>query len=740
MTDVASADRSADSGLSELGRVADIVEVGNRYYVLASSSLADERNQVLKHQDSFALFDRYGDIKPVGLGEEGVYHEGTRHLSSLLLRIGEERPLLLGATAKRDNSRLSIDLTNPDMVLDGEPLGHGTVHIGRSKVLWDGVCYERITIRNFGLRTTQLELVLTFGADFIDIFEVRGMRRHQRGQRLEPRVERDGVSLAYDGLDGVRRRTRLRFDPTPNELNATSAVYRLRLAPSRATELYVTVACDNDRRRIRATGFDNALKRAASLGRKAQEAGARLATSNEACDEWLNRSIADLVMMTTQTGQGPYPYAGVPWFSTPFGRDALIVARQTLWMMPDLARGVLGFLAANQADEDDPARDAQPGKILHEMRHGEMAGTGEIPFGRYYGSHDSTPLFVGLAADHFRQTGDLAFARRLWPHVERALGWMDGPADPDGDGFMEYERRTSSGLIHQGWKDSHDGIFHADGSLADGPIALCEIQAYAYAARVGAADLADALDLPDRASTLRDEAEQLRIHFEEAYWLEELGTYALALDGDKKPTEVRSSNPGHCLASGIVSAERASRLAETLMDDASFSGWGVRTVAAGESRYNPMSYHNGSIWPHDSAMVALGLGRYGHHDAATRILTGLFEASRHFDLMRLPELFCGFTRRDGEAPTLYPVACSPQAWASGSPFMLLQACLGLEVSGRDRTVRFSHARLPSFLNTLRIENLTVGDGRVDLFLERQRTGVGFNILGQTGDVEVVTVR
>jgi glycogen debranching enzyme len=740
MTDAAPANRSEGSELPELGRVADIVEIGNRYYVLASSSLADERDQVLKHQDSFALFDRYGDIKPVGLGEEGVYHEGTRHLSSLLLRIGTERPLLLGSTAKRDNSRLSIDLTNPDMMLDGERLGHGTVHIARSKVLWDGICYERVTVRNFGLGTTRLQMVLTFGADFADIFEVRGMRRRERGERLPPRTERERVTLAYDGLDGVQRRTRIGFAPTPSELTATSAVYELELEPGRATSIDVTVACDNEQRRTRSIRFEPALRRSSRLSRDAHRAGTRFKSSNELCNEWLNRSLADLVMMTTQTEHGPYPYAGVPWFSTVFGRDALIVGRQMLWVLPDLAKGVLSYLAAWQADDEDPANDAQPGKILHEMRHGEMAGTGEIPFGRYYGSHDATPLFAGLAADYVRHTGDLAFGRGIWPNVERALAWMDGPGDPDGDGFLEYERRTPSGLIHQGWKDSHDGTFHADGSLADGPIALSEIQAYAYAARVGTAQLAEALELPERAAELRAQAENLRRRFEDAFWLDDLGTYALALDGDKRPTRVRTSNAGHCLASGIVARDRAARVAETLMDDASFSGWGVRTVSAGESRYNPMSYHNGSIWPHDSAMVAMGLGRYGHHDAAARILTGLFEASRHFDLMRLPELFCGFTRRAGEAPTLYPVACSPQSWAAGAPFMLLQACLGLEVDAQARTVRLSHARLPLFLDHLTIENLAVGDARIDLHLERQRTGVGLNILDRTGDVEVMTLK
>lgn len=740
MTDPAAIQR-ASLALPGDGSVPDVVEIGNRYYVLADSGLADEHDQVLKHQDTFAVFDRYGDVKPVGLGEEGVYHNGTRHLSTLLLRVGDERPLLLGSTARRDNARLSVDLTNPDMQVGGHALAHSSVHIGRTTVLWDGVCHERLVVRNFALHEVDLQLVLHFGADFADIFEVRGMERQRRGRLEGPEVGDASVTLAYEGLDGVRRTTELAFDPAPEWLGARAARYRLALEPGRATDLDLAVTCrTGDERRPRGIGFEAARARATGVRETVAHAGARLSTTNELADEWLQRSMADLAMMTTETEFGPYPYAGVPWYSTVFGRDALIVGRQTLWLMPGLTRGILRYLAAFQADDEDPETDAEPGKILHEVRHGEMARTGEVPFARYYGSHDATPLFVGLAAAHLRQTGDLELARELWPHVERALGWMDGPGDPDGDGFLEYRRRTPNGLIQQGWKDSHDSVFHADGKLAQGPIALCEIQGYAYEARLGAAVMADALGLAERADALRAQAATLQQQFDEAFWLEDLGTYAMALDGEKRPTCVRTSNPGHCLASGIVAGGRAERVAETLLADASFSGWGVRTVAAGEARYNPMSYHDGSVWPHDTAMVALGLGAVGDRDGAARIFGGLFDAARHFDLMRLPELFCGFSRRDGEAPTLYPVACSPQAWASGAPFMLLEACLGLSVDAADRRVTFDRARLPLFLDQLTISDLPVGSSRVDLVLERQEQGVGVNVLSNPDDVLVTTVK
>jgi glycogen debranching enzyme len=727
-----------DERISSTDDPSTVVEIDGRYYILATSTLADESDRVLKHGESFAIFDRWGDIIPAGMGEEGLYHRGTRHLSGFRLRVGGERPLLLGSTTRHDNSRLTIDLANPDMVVDGQTLRAGTVHLSRTKVLWAGACHERIEIRNFGQEPVVLPISLRFLADYADVFEVRGMERPARGALVEPRVEDGRIVLAYDGLDGVRRMTQIGFSAAPSRLEPREAIYDLELPPGRTTVVELRIDCETGSL-PREVDFSSALARASAELDGRFDRSARVTSSSELFDDWVTRSLADIVMMTSETADGSFPYAGIPWFSTVFGRDGIVTAYQLLWVQPALARGVLKHLAAMQATADEPERDAQPGKILHEVRHGEMAALMEIPFGRYYGSHDSTPLFVMLAGAYHRATGDLELARSLWPNVEAALAWIDGPADPDGDGFIEYARQTPTGLAQQGWKDSDDSVFHADGTLAEGPLALCEMQGYVYAARLAAADLADGLGRTARAAELKSQAEALRARFEDAFWDPELQTYGIALDGEKRLCRVATSNPGHCLWTGIASAERAALASEQLLGDAMFSGWGIRTVAAGQARYNPMSYHNGSIWPHDNAIAALGMARYGHGDGATRVMQGLFDASHHFDLARMPELFCGFTRRPGEGPTHYPVACAPQAWAAGAVFMLLQACIGLDVDAKASTVHISNARLPPFLEQLQLENVAVGDARLDLRLQRQRDGVRVDVLERRGPVAVVSV-
>ena len=710
-----------------------------RYEVQATSEVVDLHDQVLKSGESFAVFDQHGDIRPEGQAEEGIYHHGTRHLSGLLLRIAGQRPLLLGATSKWDNSRLSVDLANPDLGRGPRRLPHSSLHIARTKVLADGLYRERIVIRNFARRPVSIGLSVRYQADFADLFEVRGMRRSRRGQLLAARTASRETLLRYRGLDGVMRRTRVRFSRQPAAITATEAKFALDIPERRATTLEIAVACERGpAHRRRLPSFDSALAGARRQLALVMRDSAAIITSNEVFNDWLHRSVADVAMLTSRTGAGLYPYAGVPWFSTPFGRDGLVTGLQTLWMAPELSRGVLGYLAATQADRVAPLQDAEPGKILHEMRDGEMATLGEVPFGRYYGSHDATPLFVMLAAAYWRRTADLATARALWPHVERAIAWLDRYGDPDRDGFVEYARRAESGLLQQGWKDSWDSVFHADGTLAEAPIALCELQGYAYAARLGAADLAEAVGHRARAGTLRARAATLRERFDAAFWDEELGTYALALDGDKRPCRVQSSNAGHALLTGIALPERAERLAATLLSDASYSGWGIRTIAAGAARYNPMSYHNGSIWPHDNSLIGLGLARYGFEADALRILTGLFEASRQFDLARMPELFCGFSRREGEGATRYPVACAPQAWAAGAIFMLLQASLGMEIDAPANRVSFRNPQLPDYLRDVPIRGLRVGRSSLDIGFERRSGGVEVRLLSRRGSVEVVT--
>jgi glycogen debranching enzyme len=442
-------------------------------------------------------------------------------------------------------------------------------------------------------------------------------------------------------------------------------------------------------------------------------------------------------MLLTNTAAGVYPAAGLPWFDTTFGRDGLITALQCLWLSPNIARGVLSFLAQTQAISHDPDHAAEPGKILHEARHGEMAALGEIPFGRYYGSVDATPLFVMLAGAYWRRTGDLAFVRDIWRNIVAALEWLDKHGDVDGDGFIEYRRRSPRGLTHQGWKDSHDAVFHEDGGLAEGPIALCEVQAYTYAARVAASELAHALGHSALESQLREKAAALRTRFEAAFWCEEMGLYALALDGNKQPCRVRTSNAGHTLFTGIASEGRAAATAKALGDETFFTGWGVRTLADREVRYNPMAYHNGSIWPHDNALLAMGFAGLPDKELALRIFGAQLEASAFFESGRLPELFCGFRRRDGKAPTSYPVACSPQACSAGAVFMMLQACLGVDIDAGSGRIMFRYPQLPEDIEKLAIRGLEVGAGSIDLTVHRQSgTAVGVSVERRTGKVDV----
>ncbi|MDD3763718.1 MAG: amylo-alpha-1,6-glucosidase [Nevskiales bacterium] len=703
----------------------DLIQINDRWYVSATSARADSRTRVLKHGEAFAVFDRLGDIQPVGFGEQGLYLDGTRHLSRFELGLNDVQPLLLNSAVSRDNREFSVDLTLPALSGADYALASHSIHIRRIKTLDADGLHETVTVTNYGGAPMPLQLTLQLEADYADLFEVRGRHRAHRGNPLPVRCTASALTFGYLGLDGIERRTRISFRPAPTRIGPQQVRYEQTLQPHDCLVLKWTIR---------------------STPRAHPTAGARachgslpdnvLYSSNELFNDWLARSSADLDLLTTQTPFGPYPYAGVPWFSTAFGRDGIITALQTLWLWPELARGVLLYLADGQARDYDALQDAEPGKILHETRGGEMATLGEIPFGRYYGSIDATPLFVVLAARYFERTADLQTIRRLWPAVRAAMDWIERDGDRDGDGFVEYQRRNEQGLEQQGWKDSGDAISHADGSDARAPIALCEVQSYVYAARRGAAQLARVLGDVPFAAEQESRAQALRQRFDEAFWCDEIGCYALALDADKRPCRVRSSNAGHALWGGIASAERAHRVVRTLMARDSFSGWGVRTLARCEARYNPMSYHNGSIWPHDNAMLAEGFARYGHKNAALRLFTALFDASLHMELARLPELFCGFPRLRGQGPTLYPVACSPQAWAAGSLFQMLRASLGLHFAADGSQIHFDRPRLPEWMDTLEIRDLRVGERSVDLSLRRHANDVSINVLRRQGNLQV----
>ena len=672
----------------------------------------------LKHGDTFMVADFNGDV----LGEgDGLFQNDTRLLSRWRLTVGGKAPVLLSSSLSQDNVIFTSNLTNrPLPPLGAQSLKEGVIHIERKRLINADRMYERITFTNFAMTATEVPFALDFCADFRDMFEVRGLSRTVRGEIFPAEVNASDVKLSYRGLDGMVREAHISFSEEPTTLTPTRAAFQLALPHNGARSLYVEVGPQREKP-------DCARWRAAAarghFGMRSQRRrGARVHSRARLFNTWIDKSRADLALLTTQLPTGPYPYAGIPWFSTPFGRDAIITALQMLWLDPSLARGVLKFLARHQALDHSPFRDSAPGKIMHETRRGEMAALEELPFGLYYGGVDTTPLFVMLAGAYAERTGDLSFIDEIWPALERATAWIEKEGDSDGDGLIDYRRGAESGLANQGWKDSNDSVFHADGSDPQGAIALIEVQGYCYAALVAMAGIAERRNQFEAAARWQRGAERLRGIVEERFWLEEKNFYALAVDGSGRPCAVRASNAGHLLYTGLPSAHRARHIINQLLAPDFATGWGIRTLPLGEARYNPMSYHNGSVWPHDSAICVAGMARYGERAGVVQMMGDMFDAAVRFD-MRLPELFCGFQRGPGEGPVTYPVACLPQAWSSGSVFMLLQACLGLRIDGYRGAVHINRARLPPDVDELVIKGLLVGHRQIDLTFHRVGNGV-----------------
>ncbi|MEQ1878285.1 MAG: amylo-alpha-1,6-glucosidase, partial [Bdellovibrionia bacterium] len=646
--------------------------------------------------------------------------------------------ILLSSNLRLDNCGLIVDLTNSDFNGPRDRfIPKGIIHVNRRIFLWEDTCYERFTLSNFGNETVYLPVNFLLGADFIDIFEVRGMQRDRRGEKGAPLVSADTLELSYRGLDGIQRRTIVRPSGLTARISESAVGFEIELPKKSSKTFYLTMSFLLGNSTPQPKKFEKAQDDLHAAIAEHRKAFCEMSSSNPTFNRWLERSLNDLVMMTTRTYAGPYPYAGIPWYSTAFGRDGIITALECLWLNPGMAKGVLGFLASTQSHTFNDERDAEPGKILHEARYGEMANLKEIPFGQYYGSIDSTPLFVMLAGAYHDRTGDLDFIRSIWPNLREAIDWMNAYGDFDHDGFVEYQKHSADGLVQQGWKDSHDSVFHASGTPALPPIALCEVQAYVFEAKLQASKLAALVDETLLSARLKDEALELQKKFENSFWCEELGSYALALDGDKNPCRVKTSNAGQCLFTGIASADRAAHLAQGLMSDEMFSGWGIRTVASNETNYNPISYHNGSVWPHDNGLIAWGFARYGFKNELVKLFGSLFQAVDGMEQERMPELFCGFPRREGEAPTLYPVACSPQAWSAGVVFIFLQACLGITIDAPHGKILFHNPVLPDWIDRFAIRDLRVGDAVVDIVAIRDGRQADISADIKSGRVDVI---
>ncbi len=695
-----------------------------------------------------------GDITPPGAADVGLFFQDTRFLSHYELRVNQHRAVVLSASV-RANQLAQIELATPAaMNRDSFELPENTVHIRREQVLDDGL-FDRLRLENYHLHSAELELELWFAADFADVFEVRGLRRESRGSYANPESMASSVVFRYRGLDQLDRQTAVEFTPAPDELSSRRACFHVKLSPRQAWVLEVRIApqAGDGALRTQRQGFDAVAK----SRQTALQAWSRQATVFESSDDVFNTCLAtsssDFYALRIPFGDGETVRghaiaAGIPWFATPFGRDSLIASLQTLPLDPSLAADTLRYLARHQGQKLDARRDEEPGKILHEMREGEMTRAGEMPFDPYYGSIDSTPLFLVALSEWYQWTGDQQLLHELLPAGRKALQWMETYGDTDGDGFLDYQRQSERGLASQGWKDSWDAILYRDGALAAAPVALCEVQGYAYDARFRWARLLRQLGESAEADRVELDAQKLAEKFERTFWLPEENFYALALAGhgtkdgpagERQPVTVITSNPGHLLWSRIVAPERAALVAQRLMREDMFSGWGVRTLAASEPVFNPLSYHRGSVWPHDNALLGLGLALYGHSDASERIFTGLYQAAAHFRDLRLPELFVGVERLEWDAPVHYPVACSPQAWASGSWFMLLQAMLGLRPNAPRRELHIFNPRLPAWLDWLRLRNLRIGASRVGLEFSRRGDRTFCNVIEVQGEALMISV-
>jgi glycogen debranching enzyme len=703
---------------------------------------------VLMDGPTFAVSDESGDLTAED-SADGLYHHDTRFLSAYRLLLNGQ-PLAFLSAPQADTAAATVHLTNGGFrVDDGAQVLPQTISVRRTRFLKGGL-HERVELTSYNRAPLPLRLTLQVGADFRDMFDVRGFARAEPGRLLRPRQLADGVELRYRGRDGLERTTRVVADPPftdapgiawdttvpahdgvslpdagrateepEHHLEEVELVLEGELRPHEPLVVTIVIEPCLEGDAHAAPPFEAARESVEGHRREwIDQRVTRFGCSSPVVGRLLERSVDDLYMLTQWHATGPVPVAGIPWFACPFGRDSIITALATLPLAPELAVGTLRFLAAHQGTERNDWRDEEPGKIMHELRSGEMARLGAVPYTPYYGSVDATPLFLVLLGATARWVGD-GIVDELWPSAERALAWIEQWGDRDGDGLIEYETRSACGIKNQGWKDSPDSATHADGTIAEPPMALIEVQAYAYAALREMAELCARRGDAARAGALGERARQLHGAVCDRFWLPELGAFAQALDRDKRPVAVVSSNAAHALFGGIASPTQARALAERLAQPDMLSGWGLRTLSSAAPSFNPMSYHNGSIWPHDNAVAVVGLLQYGQSELAGEIAAQVLAAAQGFRGLRLPELYCGFERESAavKVPAAYPVSCSPQAWAAGAPFMMLGALLGLAPNAaRGRLTLYP--RLPDWLDWVEVDGMRVGDGRASFRVGR----------------------
>ena len=687
---------------------------------------------VIRERSSFLLTDREGRVPAGNTQGFGLYHADTRHISALEFTINGHAPVILLSTAELGYAMEQV-MSNPRFEDGRRAVQRGTIELRRVRVIADAL-EDTLFLRNFNRFPVTLDLVYRFMADFADIFDVRGYRRERWGQHHPVAVDVASVRYGYTGVDGRERGTEMRFDPAPAELDATSARFAVELPPRGTASITLQVTLDGQKPR-RQKRRAEAVRREY---RRWHDTCTSVVTDNEFFNRVIQRSLDDVRMLWSESEAGEaYPAAGTPWFDALFGRDASILSMQMLAYRPEIARATLQLLARWQGKDLDPPRDEEPGKILHELRFDELSRSGELPYSPYYGSVDATPLFLMLAAEYYAWTADTRLIKLLLPNIRAAVDWMDIYGNLGGDGYLSYEKRSRKGLVNQGWKDSWDAVPHAEGSLAPPPISLVEVQGYAYAARQRLGAILARMGEVELAGRLLRDARSQQRRFNHDFWLADERYFALALDGEHRQVASLSTNPAHCLWSGLIEPPKAKPLVDGLMSAQLFSGWGLRTLANTHPRYNPLGYHVGTVWPHDNGIAAMGMKMYGFEDEMLRVVSALFDAATTLEYFRLPELFGGTMRSDHGPPVPYPVACRPQSWAAGTFPLLTQAILGLKPEAHENRLRIVNPRLPHWLRSVQVSGLRVGRGSAALNFRREGASTHVEVQETAGGIEVV---